>query len=240
VKTAISSLTGKGLWDNVCFRSTGLRLSLYAVESPKMFRFVRLLSLLLLAGSLVLRAGLAQAQTSVCPTPTNANVTTWHNDNCRTGWQQNESILTPSALTGGSFGLLWQYPIGDDIDAQPLAVSGLGRIAGCTGSSCSLVFIADEQDNLYAFDAASTAQIQIWKTNVAQQVLGTYVDCSTQLGPSFPPCEVNTPPSNHVGIMGTPVIDAANNLLYAVVQSASTKTRRPRSTCLPSISSAAT
>jgi hypothetical protein len=54
VKTAISSLTGKGLWDNVCFRSTGARSSLCAVESPTMFRFVRLLSLLLLAGSLVL------------------------------------------------------------------------------------------------------------------------------------------------------------------------------------------
>jgi hypothetical protein len=178
-----------------------------------MFRFVRLLSVVFLAGFLGL-VSVAEAQSSPCPTPTNASVTTWHNDNCRTGWQQNESILTPSALTGASFGLLWQYAVGDDIDAQPLAVSNLGTITGCTGSSCSLVFIADEQDNLYAFDAASDTQI--WKTSVAQQVLGTYVDCSTQLGPSFPPCEENTPPSNHVGIMGTPVIDATNNLVYAV------------------------
>jgi hypothetical protein len=54
MKTAILSLTCGDLSDNVCFRNTRPRSNLCAVESPEMFRFVRLLSLLLLAGSLVL------------------------------------------------------------------------------------------------------------------------------------------------------------------------------------------
>jgi len=51
VKTAISSLTGKDLWDNVCCRSTGSRSNLSAVEAPRMFRLVPLHSLVFLARS---------------------------------------------------------------------------------------------------------------------------------------------------------------------------------------------
>jgi hypothetical protein len=45
------------------------------------------------------------------------NVTTWHNDINRTGWQQNETTLCASAQTGctpvtqSSFGLLWQWNV---------------------------------------------------------------------------------------------------------------------------------
>jgi hypothetical protein len=100
VKTAISSLTGKGLWDNVCFRSTGARSSLCAVESPTMFRFIGLICPLLLVGSLMLL------------TPSVAqNVTTWHNDNYRTGQQLDETLLTPTTVTQSAFGLLWQNSV---------------------------------------------------------------------------------------------------------------------------------
>jgi hypothetical protein len=34
------------------------------------------------------------------------NVTTWHNDNSRTGWQQNEPVLRPATVNQNSFGLL--------------------------------------------------------------------------------------------------------------------------------------
>jgi outer membrane protein assembly factor BamB len=77
-----------------------------------------------------------------------------------------------------------------------------------------LVFVADEQDNVYAFDAA--ANTKVWSTNVATSVLGSYVDCSVGVYAStFPPCESNTPDGNTVGIMGTPVIDESDGILYA-------------------------
>lgn len=212
---SVFPLTGGGFSDNVCFLSTGPCSNLSAVEAPRMSRFVRFFSLFFLAGSLLMLISEARAQTSVCPTTTIPDVTTWHNDNCRTGWQQNETILTPSALqTAGVFGLLWQYSLAGSVDAEPLAVSNLGSITNCSGN-CSLVFIADEQDNLYAFDA--TTNTQIWATNVANSLMGTYVNCSfPSFAGSFPPCEENTPPGNTVGIMGTPVIDESDDILYAV------------------------
>jgi hypothetical protein len=119
VKTAILSLTCGDLSDNVCFRNTGPRSNLCAVESPTMFRFIRFLSLLILTVSFVLLSSSATGQ----------NVATWHNDNYRTGWQQNEATLSPSSVSQSTFGLLWQYtngtggPIAGQVYAQPLAIA---------------------------------------------------------------------------------------------------------------------
>ena len=145
-------------------------------------------------------------------------MTTWHNDNNRTGWQQSESTLTPSALTTCNsqpcFGLLWQWTgISGPVYAQPLAVAGLPTIGGCT-SPCSLVFIATEQDMLYAFNASSNSQTPIWSTDLAANVGDTYVNC-VGLVPSFAPCQTQ-PVGPTVGVTGTPVIDTNSNLLYVV------------------------
>jgi len=82
------------------------------------------------------------------------NVTTWHNDINRTGWQQNETTLCASAQTGctpvtqTNFGLLWQWNVTGRVYAQPLAVAGVStNITGCQ-PSCDLIFIATEQDML--------------------------------------------------------------------------------------------
>lgn len=179
-------------------------------------RRTRFVSSLLFCVASVLLASVAQAQ-NICPTPSIPDVTTWQNDNCRTGWQQNESILTPTSLAAGPFGFLWNYTTAGAVDAEPLAVSGLQNVPGCSTNPCSLVFIADEEDNVYAFDAASNTQI--WSTNAGQSVLGGegYVNCSIQYFlQNFPPCEENTPAGNTVGIMGTPVIDESSGILYAV------------------------
>src|SRR5271154_4321386 len=101
MKNARFLLTCRDLLDNVRFRSSGPRSNLYAVGSPTTFRFVRLTRLLLMAGSLILLASSAAAQ----------SVTTWHNDNYRTGQQLDETVLTPSTVTQSAFGLLWQNSV---------------------------------------------------------------------------------------------------------------------------------
>ena len=63
-----------------------------------------------------------------------ANVTTWHNDNNRTGWQQNETILRATgtgAMNQNNFGLLWQWPVTGYVYAQPLAVTYPQTIGSC-------------------------------------------------------------------------------------------------------------
>ncbi|HXM59867.1 MAG TPA: hypothetical protein VN950_03355 [Terriglobales bacterium] len=157
--------------------------------------------------------------TSLTPVSYSQNVTTWHNDTYRTGWQQNETILTHSNVSGtNTFGLLWQWNVTGDVYAQPLAVTLNQSINGCNSNMppCSLVFIATEQNWLYAFDAGSSSGTAVWSRS-----LGASVSCS---GSSFGPCSRGYNGTN-VGITGTPVIDlsASPKTLYvaAAVQGSS-------------------
>jgi hypothetical protein len=141
------------------------------------------------------------------------NVTTWHNDNNRTGWQQNETMLKPSTVNQTAFGLLWQWPVTGYVFAQPLAIT-LQQTVGTCADPCSLVIIATEQDMLYAFKASSNSQTPVWSLS-----LGTPIDCSN------PPINLhicNDMGSSivgpYIGVTGTPVIytSTSSNTLYVV------------------------
>lgn len=87
------------------------------------------------------------------------NVTTWHNDNNRTGWQNNESTLTtdpnkPGLVNQSTFGLLQQWSVAGYVFAQPLAIASVPTQFSNCNPSCDMVFVATEQDRLYAFKAA--------------------------------------------------------------------------------------
>jgi len=127
-----------------------------------------------------------------------ANVTTHHYDNMRTGWNQSETVLTPNAVRSASFGLLASVPLDEQVDAQPLLVTGQ-KIAG---GQHDVVYVATENDTLYALDAASGAIL-------LQTSLGTPVPISALPGQ----CGNN---SASVGINGTPVIDSAAGILYVI------------------------
>ncbi|MGH6842293.1 MAG: hypothetical protein ACREDV_09430, partial [Methylocella sp.] len=57
-------------------------------------------------------------------------VTTYHYDNLRTGWNQDETKLTPANVGHTSFGVLAQAVLDDQVDAQPLVVPGQQVTAG--------------------------------------------------------------------------------------------------------------
>ncbi|HTU42981.1 MAG TPA: hypothetical protein VMF10_14830, partial [Candidatus Aquilonibacter sp.] len=52
-------------------------------------------------------------------------VTTYHNNNYRTGWNSTETVLTPANVNASQFGLLRQVSLDDEVDAQPLLVPGV-------------------------------------------------------------------------------------------------------------------
>ena len=58
------------------------------------------------------------------------SVTTYHYDNYRTGWNQNETTLTPYNVNSSSFGLLHWVPLDDQVDVQPLYLPGVHITAG--------------------------------------------------------------------------------------------------------------
>jgi hypothetical protein len=83
------------------------------------------------------------------------SVVTQHYDIGRTGANTSETTLTPANVNFHQFGKLFSYPVDGYIYAQPLYVPGL--IVG--GTKHNVVFVATENDSVYAFDADSNSPI---------------------------------------------------------------------------------
>jgi hypothetical protein len=140
---------------------------------------------------LVLAASLAAGQVAVA---------TYHYDNNRTGWNSQETKLTPANVGSSSFGLRKTVLLDDQVDAQPLVVPNVLITAGKYQGQHDVVYVASEGNTVYAIDAHS-GRILL-SPNFGRPV------------PSPLGCNNNGP---NVGINSTPVIDIANKTLYVVV-----------------------
>lgn len=140
------------------------------------------------------------------------SVLTYHNDNARTGANTNESLLTLANVNTKTFGLLMKYDVDAFVYAQPLFVPGV-KIPG--QGAHDVVYVATENDSIYAFDADSNAGSNgglLWQTSLGD---GINIVTNHEFGWRY---------HNHVlqdmlprvGITGTPVIDAKAGTLYVV------------------------
>ncbi|MGB9236948.1 MAG: hypothetical protein WCC04_21265 [Terriglobales bacterium] len=128
------------------------------------------------------------------------SVTTYHYDNARTGWNQNESILTPAHVNAKSFGLQRTITLDDQVDAQPLVVPGVLITSGkYEGTTHDVVYVVTENNTVYAIDV--NTGVILLKSNLGKPV------------PSPLGCNNNGP---NVGITSTPVIDASAKILYVM------------------------
>jgi hypothetical protein len=135
-----------------------------------------------------------------------ANVTTHHYDNFRSGWNWQETTLTPALLQSGSIAKLATVALDEQVDAQPLVLTNQ-TVNGTLYST--VVYVATENNSVYAINATTGAVL-------AQTHLETAVAMSGIFGGS---CQNN---SGYVGINSTPVIDAARGTLYVVTATVST------------------
>ncbi|MFZ0807282.1 MAG: hypothetical protein WAN03_13895 [Candidatus Sulfotelmatobacter sp.] len=146
---------------------------------------------LLFACLLTLSALLSSAQVAV---------TTYHYDNNRTGWNNQETVLTPANVATSAFGLLYNVALDDQVDGQPLYVPGVNITAGSSQGTHNVVYVSSENNTVYAIDAESGAILL--NPNFGKPV-------------RFPiGCSNNGP---NVGINSTPVIDLTTNTLYVVI-----------------------
>ena len=83
---------------------------------------------------------------------TPVDVLTYHYNRGRTGWNQNETDLTPAAVSSAKFGLLATLKVDGNVFAQPLLVAGLPMP---DGSTHDVLVIATGHDTVYAYDARS-------------------------------------------------------------------------------------
>ena len=143
-------------------------------------------------------AALLAAVGAAKPLHAQVNVTTYHYDNLRTGWNSGETALTQSNVAGSTFGLLGAFTLDDQVDAQPLLVTN----ENIAGGQHNVLYIATEHNSVYALDAQS-GQVLLHAS------LGAPVS-SSQIPDG---CYNNGP---DIGIDSTPAIDLPNGVMYVV------------------------
>jgi uncharacterized protein (TIGR03437 family) len=157
--------------------------------------------MVILIAALLLAALTAAAQTSVV---------TYHNDNARTGQYLSEILLTPANVKPGSFGKRFSLPVDGAVYAQPLY---LPRVKVAGKGLHNVLYVATGHDSLYAFDADdnSGANAQpLWKASFIDPARGIEPVPADDVG-----CQVIWP---ELGIVGTPVIDAAAGTIYLIAE----------------------
>ena len=143
------------------------------------------------------------------PNPQSVAVLTQHNDNTRSGWNDNETALTTSNVNVQQFGAVFTLPVDDQVYAQPLVVGHVFVGAG----DHNVVYIATVNNTLYAYDGDNGRLY--WQRGFTAPGMRppTRTDMTGACGGSYQDF------SGNIGIVGTPVIDAARGTMYFVARS---------------------
>jgi len=139
------------------------------------------------------------------PGANGTNVTTYHNDNARSGQNLSETILTPGNVTSSSFGKLFVIAADGKVDAQPLY---LAKLTIPNQGTHNVLFVATEHGSVYGFDADSGTLL--WQVSM----LAAGETPSDDRG-----CGQVTP---EIGVTATPVIDpkaGPHGTIYVVAMS---------------------
>lgn len=141
------------------------------------------------------------------PPPPGANtgsVTTYHNDNARSGQNLNETILTTGNVNQSSFGKQFVISADGKVDAQPLYLPSIS----ISGQTHNLLFVVSEHGSVFAFDADTGTPIWQISTLLSGETTSDDHGCG-QITPE-------------IGVTSTPVIDpkaGAHGTIYVLAMS---------------------
>ena len=155
----------------------------------------------LMPGMASVLVGLGLLAMSGAPVVAQVDVLTQHNDNARTGANLRETVLAPSNVNAGQFGMLFKRVVDDQLYTQPLVATGVA----VGGGTHDVVYVTTVNNSVYAFDANDPeASAPIWHVNFGMpaNVHSANFGCLDMNG--------------QMGIVGTPVIDRTRRVLYVV------------------------
>ncbi len=143
------------------------------------------------------------------PNSQSVSVLTQHNDNSRSGLNDNETALTTSNVNAQQFGEVFTVTVDDQVYAQPLVV---GHVA-IAGSYQNVVFVATVNNTVSAFDGDDGTLF--WQKNFTAPGMRPpqRFDMTGACSGSYQDF------SGKIGIVGTPVIDAGTGTMYFVARS---------------------
>ncbi|MGA2652532.1 MAG: chitobiase/beta-hexosaminidase C-terminal domain-containing protein [Terracidiphilus sp.] len=155
------------------------------------------------------------AVSSRAQTPTPVPSPTWRYDITHEGQNTQETALTPANVNVNSFGKLFSLGVDSTVYAQPLYIPGLTM---SDGQVHNVIFVATENDSIYAFDADSNGGSNaspIWKITLLDAAHGAGAGAT-----AVPADPQGIKPQGDIGptigITGTPVINPATNTMYVV------------------------
>jgi hypothetical protein len=146
--------------------------------------------------------GLLTVTTIGTPPPSTQDNVTYHNNNLRTGWYQNETALTSASVASSAFHFIGTLTTAGKSYAQPLYLS---KQTLSDGSTHNVLIVADATDVIYAYDADTLSLL--WRRDF--KGTGVHQQLASDTG-----CDDTWPDT---GINGTPVADRARNRVYVVV-----------------------
>ena len=132
----------------------------------------------------------------VCALVAQTAVTTYHNNNYRTGLNSTETVLTQANVNSSQFGLLATVAVDAQVEAQPLVIPNV-NISG--QGEHNVVYVVTDNNTVYAIDATSGAIL-----------LSRHIATPA---PAPAGCNGN---GAYLGITSTPVANAATNTLYVM------------------------
>ena len=138
------------------------------------------------------------------------NVTLYRYDAVSSGLNPNETVLTPANVVSGSFGKQFTTSVNGQAYAEPLYMSGVNITAGAHQGTHNVVYVATENDSLYAIDAGS-GQV-LWQDSFLIPQSGQTISIVTSTDDSSGDI------SPEIGITGTPAINASTGSLYLVAE----------------------
>ncbi|HTZ70030.1 MAG TPA: hypothetical protein VMB71_05200 [Acetobacteraceae bacterium] len=100
------------------------------------------------------------------------DVTLYHYDNYRTGWNPTETDLTTASVASANFGLLAKLKVDGNVFAQPLLLSGFVMPDGTTHD---VLIIATGHNTVYAFDAQTYSVL--WQVSLGTAQNSNDVGC---------------------------------------------------------------
>ncbi|HWA03561.1 MAG TPA: hypothetical protein VG819_08535 [Rhizomicrobium sp.] len=100
------------------------------------------------------------------------DVLRYHYDNYPTGWNQNETDLTPATVASASFGKLTTLNVDGNVMAQPLLVSNF-RMPD--DSIRNVLIVATGHNTVYAYDAQDYSLL--WQVNLGKSQTSGDVGC---------------------------------------------------------------
>jgi hypothetical protein len=152
------------------------------------------------------------------------NVLSYQYNNADVGVNSHETQLTPANVSSSSFGKLFTTPVDGQVYAQPLVDNGVTisngpyTTPGAAGVH-NVVFVATENDSIYAIDAGNSSNGAIlWQRSFLNaNDPNDALPGATSVTP-IPYQDATASPdiSPVFGITSTPVIDPSTNILYAI------------------------